>query len=294
MSGRLTMINYSIINKFKTKDNKQRFTVEYADRGLVKYAILSSDKDIPKQLAEIKKRKSLAKIAEQEKIIKEHEAKQSKQKQIDTEAKKRVYTHELTLSKNLVKNLLTVQLGKFSNFNQAYVFPANPNFKDLPLFKKQNNIKVLAGLYLAIDKFKGIKVAVTLKCLMMKKAGKETIYEMKYFSSSGSNVENAYAMINKRLCKIGFDILWARVVQTFEKFLQNGSGWTLSRIDRLYVNIVEYKPVGGSSYIQLPKFIADKKCCNNVQNNENQGFKYTILSALKEMEEKEDKKRGSK
>ena len=42
----------------------------------------------------------------------------------------------------------------------------------------------------------------------------------------------------------------------------------------------KYSPIKGSSYIPLPKFIENKKACINVRNEDNQCFKYAILSAL--------------
>ena len=42
----------------------------------------------------------------------------------------------------------------------------------------------------------------------------------------------------------------------------------------------KYSPLKGSSYVLLPKCIQAKKACINVRNNDNQCFKYAILSAL--------------
>jgi hypothetical protein len=57
-----------------------------------------------------------------------------------------------------------------------------------------------------------------------------------------------------------------------------GSGYTLFKIDGLLLNINKYKPIGGSSYIQLPDDIANRKATINVQNINEECFKYSILS----------------
>ena len=44
-----------------------------------------------------------------------------------------------------------------------------------------------------------------------------------------------------------------------------GSGWALSRIDNIRININKYKLLSGSSYIALPKWIEDKKACINIK-----------------------------
>ena len=42
----------------------------------------------------------------------------------------------------------------------------------------------------------------------------------------------------------------------------------------------KYKPLRGSSYIKLPKKILDKKATINIQNNDKECFKLSVLAAL--------------
>ena len=39
---------------------------------------------------------------------------------------------------------------------------------------------------------------------------------------------------------------------TIEVWISEGSGWTIDRVDNNYINVVNYKPLNGSSYIELP------------------------------------------
>lgn len=59
-----------------------------------------------------------------------------------------------------------------------------------------------------------------------------------------------------------------------------GSGFTLSEIKELNIQISRFEPIAGSSYIELPKVLQCKKAIVNVQNDDNQCFKYAVLSAL--------------
>ncbi|XP_031639366.1 uncharacterized protein LOC116351408, partial [Contarinia nasturtii] len=59
-----------------------------------------------------------------------------------------------------------------------------------------------------------------------------------------------------------------------------GSGFKLSEIKELNVQVSRYDPFGGSSYIKLPTFLEKKRAIINVQNSDNQCFKYAVLSAL--------------
>jgi len=61
---------------------------------------------------------------------------------------------------------------------------------------------------------------------------------------------------------------------------KNGSGWVLKNIEGLVVNIVKYKVMSGSSYIELPLEIRLKKCIiNPVNKDDNKCFKYAFLIA---------------
>ena len=58
-----------------------------------------------------------------------------------------------------------------------------------------------------------------------------------------------------------------------------GSAWSFGRIEKLKIQLNEYKPLTGSSYIPLPKKAA-KKAIVNVQNKDQECFRWAILSAL--------------
>ncbi|KAK5637820.1 hypothetical protein RI129_000194 [Pyrocoelia pectoralis] len=65
-----------------------------------------------------------------------------------------------------------------------------------------------------------------------------------------------------------------------EGFEEEGSGWALHEISHLKVNINKYEPIRGSTYINLPRFIALKKAVVNVKNNDEFCFLWAIVSAL--------------
>ena len=54
------------------------------------------------------------------------------------------------------------------------------------------------------------------------------------------------------------------------------SGLRIHAIDKLTVNFDRYNPTRAGSYIELPKWIADKKACINIKNEDNKSFKYSV------------------
>lgn len=59
-----------------------------------------------------------------------------------------------------------------------------------------------------------------------------------------------------------------------------GSGFTLKEIIDLEVQTSSFDPYNGGSFIELPKKLSNRKAIINVKNNDNECFKYAILSAI--------------
>ena len=68
--------------------------------------------------------------------------------------------------------------------------------------------------------------------------------------------------------------------ERMSEYAQAGSGWILERNNALILEMVNYQPFGGSSYIPLPVEIANRQAVINVKNDDNECFKWAVLSAL--------------
>ena len=81
---------------------------------------------------------------------------------------------------------------------------------------------------------------------------------------------------------------------SFSEYEGKGSGWNFLGFDHLEILITKVKHFGGSSYIDLPLEIKNRKACVNVQNMNKECFKYSILAALHYSEIQEHHSRPSK
>ena len=63
-------------------------------------------------------------------------------------------------------------------------------------------------------------------------------------------------------------------------FAQAGSGWTFEENHSMILEMVDYEPMGGSSYLQLPKDVYDSKAVINIKNEDHECFKWSLLAAL--------------
>ncbi|XP_074041969.1 uncharacterized protein [Leptinotarsa decemlineata] len=98
--------------------------------------------------------------------------------------------------------------------------------------------------------------------------------EVKSFNSPNQVVDQSNDL--NVIYNIFIDALTAQAME----FQHRDSGWTIEEILFMEVNVNKYSPLGGSSYIKLPKFIELKKSVVNVINQDQYCFAWAVTSAL--------------
>ena len=78
-----------------------------------------------------------------------------------------------------------------------------------------------------------------------------------------------------------YNTMTSRIFELIQNFNNRGSGWQFDRVEHLDININPYNPLSASSYIPLPKKLADKNAIINVKNEkDNECFKWAVTSAV--------------
>ena len=80
--------------------------------------------------------------------------------------------------------------------------------------------------------------------------------------------------------EINLDKQFLELGERIENFIQDGSGWQLSSLKTLWLDIAQYKPLKGSSYISLPDVLKHKKAIINIKNDDEHCLRYTLRAAL--------------
>ena len=87
------------------------------------------------------------------------------------------------------------------------------------------------------------------------------------------------------------------ILNVIDKWVSEGSGWVIDRIDSHYINVTLYKPLNGSSYMELPTELRNpKKGLINIKNKDDKCFGWCHIRHLNPQTEhperikKEDKK----
>ena len=93
---------------------------------------------------------------------------------------------------------------------------------------------------------KGFKYIETLKVTFEKKQGKGITTKTAFFNSKTKTLINVME-INEVLRSSREEL-----VKAIAQWISEGSGWTIQSVDAHYINLTQYKPLKGSSYIELP------------------------------------------
>ena len=71
------------------------------------------------------------------------------------------------------------------------------------------------------------------------------------------------------------------ILNAIDKWVSEGSGWVIDRVDSHYINVTLYKPLNGSSYIELPTELRNpKKGLINMKNKDDECFRWCHIRHL--------------
>ena len=191
---------------------------------------------------------------------------------------------------------------KIKELNQAlkghaksYGIELQDNLNPLNHFTKTKAL-VKSHLEGLLKDMKGFKFIETLKVTFEKdtidsKTGKHvSIYKTAFF--------NGKAKIVTEVNDIEPELNMSRqeILNTINRWVSEGSGWVIDRIDSHYINVTLYKPLNGSSYIELPTELRNpKKGLINVKNKDDERFRWCHIRHLNpQIEHPERIKKGDK
>ena len=123
------------------------------------------------------------------------------------------------------------------------------------------------------------------------KTGKHVrIYKTAFFNGKAKTIAKAND-IEPKLSTSRQEIL-----NVIDKWVSEGLGWVMDRIDSHYINVTLYKPLNGSSYIELPTELRKpKKGLINIKNKDDKCFRWCYIRHLTPQTEHPERiKKGDK
>ena len=184
----------------------------------------------------------------------------TKQEQIKSD------TEKLSQQENISSDLsdLTLEDSSFSNFISRY------SYVPTTLSELSEIIKYLYPklLYIA-SKHKNYKISVDIDAL--------------FTPSKLSLEEGEFRLYSRRYTKHETNKqqrITSDLIEAIESKDTEGSGWKITNINKVFLNVTKISQLKGSSFVELSKLIQNKKAVLDIQNKDNRCFLYSIVADL--------------
>ena len=147
-----------------------------------------------------------------------------------------------------------------------------------PLVQLQKSRKAIENLFKNLSvQTKGFKFVETLQVKFVKYSNDKKIQKNGSFNSSTDLI------INETDIKLSLQASQQQILNKIAQWISEGSGWTIQSIENHYINIVNYSPLKGSSYIKLPQELKNRGLIN-LQNEDNECFRWCHIRHLNPQE----------
>ena len=145
-----------------------------------------------------------------------------------------------------------------------------------PLAQLQNTrIAIEHHIISILTSMKGLKFVETLKVTFKKASNDEILFKTAYFNSKPQTI------INNTEIPAALQLSKDQILNIIAQWISEGSGWTIESVDNHYLNVVQYQPMRGSSYIELPQELRNsKKGLINMKNEDNECFRWCHIRHL--------------
>ena len=145
-----------------------------------------------------------------------------------------------------------------------------------PLLQLQKSRRAVEYLFNnLLVQTKGFKFVETLQVKFLKQSNDKNILKNGYFNST------ADLIINETDIKLVIQASQQQILNKIAQWISEGSGWTIQSIENHYINIVNYNPLKGSSYIKLPQELRNSaKGLINMKNKDNECFRWCHIRHL--------------
>ena len=164
--------------------------------------------------------------------------------------------------------------GAFKRYAKSYRVKIVDK-KDLvvQLYSSKGCVSKLFGELLS--EMKGFKYQITLFVTLKKKKLDGTVeYAAFYLNSFVKTVIN-YDFDDS------IDKSFSEILFRLDNWINEGSGWVIERVNDQYLNISQYAPLVGSSFIELPKELKNpEKGLINLRNTDNECFMWCHVRDL--------------
>ena len=129
---------------------------------------------------------------------------------------------------------------------------------------------------LELRELDSIKLQTALKIKFTKERPDQEDVITNVFTFNSKNLP----VLNERDAKQTLKKHQEYIFKQIDEFMQRGSNWQIDQIVAFYINMSKYKIASGSSYIDLPPYLKNKKAIINVKNKDQECIRWCLRAAL--------------
>ena len=171
------------------------------------------------------------------------------------------------------RTIITQMQQALQGYTKSFDIELRDN-KD-PLVQLQESRKAIEYLFnnqLKISK--GFKYVETLQVKFIKFSNGQKTEKNGFFNSK------ADLILNNTNIQSSLQISKQHILNIISQWVSEGSGWTVESIESHHLNIANYSPLKGSSYIELPPEIKKSKGLINIKKEDNECFRWCHIRHL--------------
>ena len=186
-----------------------------------------------------------------------------------------------TISLSKVRKNVKVTVTKHQHYRstaEEYRFTLPKRISDLRVFASHVKTQVITKMTEFRKQNPMFKVALDVSVDYYKATDKDVKHSGGHSTGFKENKGQSITA-GSNLSSI-YDSLVNKLIADIEAFTQLGSGWVIELIKDMSLQLVRNEAFNGKSYIPLPDWVANKKCCINVKNTDDKCFMWSLLSAL--------------
>ena len=147
------------------------------------------------------------------------------------------------------------------------------NNKDPLLQLQKTRMALESHISSLLTSMNGLKFLEALKVTLSKISDGETIYNSPVFFSTPQII------IDNADIKVALEATQQLILNKIAIWISEGSGWTIESVDHHYLNVVQYQPLVGSSYIKMPRDLRNRSLIN-LKNSDNECFRWCHIRHL--------------
>ena len=176
-----------------------------------------------------------------------------------------------------IPSKLSQSISQMQQALEGYTKSFNIDLRDNkdPLVQLQKSRKAIEYLFNnQLKIFKGFKYVETLQVKFVKFSNGQKTEKNGFFNSK------ADLILNNTDIQASLQISKQHILNIISQWVSEGSGWTVESIESHHLNIANYSPLKGSSYIDLPPEIKNPKSLINIKNEDNECFRWCHIRHL--------------